>query len=133
MDERKRWLRIEKLVDKLGAELRAARRGLSWEHSDPLWPNRALVALWGFRHFVESHRIGYEMIGAGFKRRANPHQALLCAAVCNLWMIHLGQELTYSPGGPLPRFFDACLYPVLGFDMPTDRAIRDIIARHKAA
>jgi hypothetical protein len=134
-EERARWQRIEKLADSLGKELRALRMKISWEHSDPLWPNRALVALWGIRHRAEANRIGYEMRGAGFKRRSNPHRALLYAAVCDLWAIHLQQKLSYSmspagePYGPVIRFFRACLEPVFGADAVMLHAVRGAIDR----
>jgi hypothetical protein len=122
--EQKRWQRIEDLVDKLAAELRAARMGISWEHGDPLWPNRAIEALWGIKQQANANREGHEALGFGFERRANPHRARLCDAICDLWSIHLKQKLTYSmrsngvPRGPAIEFVEACLEPVLGAVSP---------------
>ena len=128
-NERARWQRIEQLTDALGAELRAVRMGLSWEHEDPLWPNRALRALWSIKHQAEANRIGNEMLAAGFNRRSDPHRALLFAAICDLWVIHLRQELHFSmvdgpPRGRTNRFFVACLEPVLGAGAVTTHAVR---------
>jgi hypothetical protein len=136
--ERARWQRIEKLTGLLGEELRALRMAISGEHSDALWPNRALVALWEIRYRAETNRIGYEMLGAAFKRRSNPHRDLLFAAICDLWAIHLQQRLPgYSmsdgtPCGGVIDFFAACLEPVFGAGAVPLHAVRNAIDRaHK--
>ena len=134
--ERMRWQRIEKLTDALAREVRAIKPMVLWSHDDPLWPNRGLRALWDLKYRAETSRIGYEMLSAAHKGRRNPHRAHLYAAICDLWTIHLGQELRYSmqggvPSGPLIRFFTACIKPVLGAEAPTAHTIASVIDREK--
>jgi hypothetical protein len=71
--ERKRWEHIEDLAHELHGEICAAKKGIFWEHcDDPMWPNRMLVALGEIQHRAEAYRLGYEAMGTGFNRRANP-------------------------------------------------------------
>jgi hypothetical protein len=137
--ERRRFQRIEDLADALGAELRDLRQTFSMDHGDPLWPNRALQALWPVKYRAESSRIGHEMLSHGYGGRRKPHRELLYAAVLDLWVIHLNQPLQYSrntgrkskPGGPLVRFFQACIAPVLGKKALPAETIATIIDRGK--
>jgi hypothetical protein len=133
--ERKRWSRIEKLVDKLAGELRVIKRRTTYE---TLWPNQALLALWEIKRIAEAGCVATEMLSVPFKGRRDPHRAHLFAAVLDLWVLQLGRTLSYSrsqngqPGGPLIRFFKACLDPVLDGDKPpTAHTIASIIDRER--
>jgi hypothetical protein len=133
-DQLKQWQRIVELTDALAAELRDLRRQPSGDHSDRAWPSRGLRDLWPIRFFAESNLIALESLSAG--RR--PHREFLYAGILDLWEMHLGQPLKYSrsgeqglPGGPLIRFFTACIGPVLGDDAPTLEGIIKIIKRER--
>lgn len=138
-DQLKQLQRIVALTDELAAELRDLRTHPG-DHSDPSWPSRWLRDLWPYRHFAESNLIGLESLSAS----RQPHRELLYAGILDLWEIHLGQPLRRSrsgkrsrsekrgvPGGPLIRFFTACIEPVLGKDTPTPEGIVGIIKREQ--
>ena len=118
--ELERWQNIDRLVSELGDELRSIRRQMPGNAHDPLWPNKALTALWPVKLKAEAGVIAYTTIGRAFRGSKNPHRDFLYGAVCDLWRWHLGQRLAYSradkgiPRGPLIRFFTACVGPVLG-------------------
>jgi hypothetical protein len=135
--EFKRWQRIDRLVDRLVAELHIVQRDRHEPWSvfefDSLWVNRARESLWGVKRKAEAGQIAYRRLGAAFKGRSNPYRAFLYDAVLNLWTLRLGQKLRYSttpkgtPSGPLIRFFEACVKPVLDADTPTVHGIATII------
>jgi hypothetical protein len=132
--ERKRWKRIGDAVETLGVDLRRLRRETPWSDPDPLWPNRALAALWEVREKVE----GKAKYHGTFGRRQNSHRNFLYGGVLDCW-IQLGRELRRSrdpknknkAGGPTVRFFVACVAPVLGEKMVGPEGIVDIIKREK--
>ena len=90
--ELERWRYIYWLVSELGSELRTIRRQTPLSALDPLWPNRALTALWAVKLKAEAGVGAYETIGRAFRRRKNPHRESLYGAVFNLWRGHLGQQ-----------------------------------------
>jgi hypothetical protein len=66
---------------------------------------------------------------------------LFYRAICELWL-DLGQKLRTSTGesgrhdegkhgGPLIRFFNACVGPVLGDEAPSGGGIAKIVRRHR--
>jgi hypothetical protein len=135
----KRWQNIDRLVTKLAGELRtirSPRRGGGDFDFDQLAPDRALVALWPIKRKAEAGMLGYQMIGAHFRARNNPHRQALYGDVLDLWR-HLGQELRYSrseqgiPRGPLIDFLGACIGPVLGAATPTASGFATIIGRER--
>jgi hypothetical protein len=135
--ERNRYRRMEKLIDNLARELRDVNRRISWRHRDPLWAKRGLAALWDVKRNVEANRIGYEMLSTAFHGRGNPHRDFLYGKVCDLWVSYTKRPLRFSrspmgvPGGPLVRFFAACVGPILGADAPGGHAIATILNRER--
>jgi hypothetical protein len=140
--ERKRWQRIDDLTTKLAAELRLLRRQMPWPadpgaEPHPLWFKRGLAALWEIKNEVEI-RAGYHAIWRAHRARQNPHREFLYGGVLRVWTDRLGGELKYSisaggkPGGPLVRFFLACVEPVLAAETPRT-GIADIIDRERKA
>jgi hypothetical protein len=131
--ERDRWQRIEKKIDSLAHEIRKLKSQTPWREGDLLQPT--LSALWKFKLLAEAHRIGNEIL----VRRAGDSEVLY-RSILDLWCApfpnrkpldqraDLGQPLRYSrstrgaPGGPLIRFFSACVGPVLGADAPSAEA-----------
>ena len=70
-----------------------------------------------------------------FSRREDPHRELLFWGVFQTWT-NLGGELNRSktpPGGPLFRFFLACIEPILGKETPAHSSIPKIIEREREA
>jgi hypothetical protein len=122
-EERAHWKRLSDAVEQAGVELRRLRRKTPWSDPDPLWPNRALAALWNVRCKVET-QAAFHSIWDAFDGRKNPHREFLYSGVMRVWTDHLGGELRYSnkpgklPYGPLIRFMQACLEPVLGDETP---------------
>jgi hypothetical protein len=132
--ELERIQQIRALVAALDKELHAIRQLTLWtEPSD-----RMLSAMSPLKNLAEAYVIGYTTIAPAFRGRNNPHRQFLYGAVLDLWRRGLGQELRYSrsqkgtPGGPLIRFFAACVGPVLGEDAPTAHGIAAIVDCEKA-
>jgi hypothetical protein len=131
--ERKRWGRLSRAVEAAAVELRRLRRETLWTDPDPMWPNRALAALWEVHRKVET-RTAIHNIWRAFGRRQNPHREFLYWGVMRVWTDRLGGKLRYanSPevSGPLVRFFVACVEPILGDETPR-AGIADIIERER--
>ena len=132
-----RLQRIVALIDELNAEIRATDRGPALSQWG-LISGRLLSTLWPARAFVETSIAGHQDITTAFHGRGNPHrQIMLYDRLLDLWHRRLEQPLRYRraetnkgmPGGPLIRFFAACIGPVLGEDAPTLRGIAKIIDR----
>ena len=114
-EERKHRERLEKAVDTAAAELR---RETLWPDPDPTWRKQALASLSEVRRKVEALAAFHE-IWSAFARRQNPHRKFLYWGVMRVWTDRLGGELRYSTKestryGPLIRFFDAVVGPILG-------------------
>ena len=129
---RRRWERIDQLTQELAAEMRILRRTTPWAYYDPLWPNRALKGLWEIAAKCEAYLAYHRVKAEAFSRGYDPHQYLY-QSVPDLWS-SLGQWVGYSTdvdtgrrGGPLVRFFRACVEPLLG--ELSDETIRNAI-RH---
>jgi hypothetical protein len=70
--------------------------------------------------------------GAGFQRKRDVHRELLYERVIRLWTGPLGGSLGVSTTGPLARFLDAVLEPILGpEEMPGLDGIKAILRREK--
>jgi hypothetical protein len=52
--------------------------------------------------------------GEGFQRQRDAHREMLCARIIALWESVLGGRFGVSNSGPLARFLDAVLGPILG-------------------
>jgi hypothetical protein len=131
---RRRWARIGRLVEELGAEMRIERQTTPWAYYDPLWPNRALAGLWEIKSKVDAYAGYFQIAAEAFSRGHDPHRECLYQSVLDLWWAELGQWIgystdadTYQRGGPTVRFFRACVEPLLG--QLSDEAIRDAIRR----
>jgi hypothetical protein len=138
--ERARWKRIGDAVDVLASELRQLRRETPWDGADPGWINRSLAALWELNQKVETRAAFHAIWSTPFRGTRNPHRDFLYAGVMRVWADHLGGEVRCSrpplggaPGGPLVRFFTACVAPVLGDKTPRSSGIAEIIDRERAA
>jgi hypothetical protein len=134
--KRRRYDRMADLTKKLAAELRIERRETPWSDPDPLWPNRALAALWDVHNKVQVRSAWHET-WAAFRGTQNPYREFLYWGILRVWTDRLGGELKYSmsrkgkPVGPLVRFFTACVEPVLGPDETPRTGIADIIERER--
>jgi hypothetical protein len=133
-EERKRWKRLGDAADKTSAELRQ----LAAEKGSAPWLDRALAALEEVSRKVEA-RAAFHFTWSAFGRRQNPHREFLFGGIMRVWTDRLGGELHFSrpprgglPSGPLVRFLQACLEPVLGDDAPAE-GIADIIERERRA
>jgi len=127
---RQYWERLAWLVEELASALRHLRRTTPWDHANSPWPSRALAGLWEVKVQCDARLDYYRIKAEAFRRGRDPHREYLYQSVLDLWG-GLGQRIGYSSGGsrggPLPRFFRACLEPLLG-DLP-DETIRSIIRR----
>ena len=127
--ERRRWGRIGNLTTKLATEIRLLPRQAPWSA-------RALDMLGEVNNAVEI-RTAYHAIWRAFRGTQDPHREFLYWGVLRVWTDRLGRELKYSmsrrgkPGGPLVRFFTACVAPVLGVDETPQAGIADIIDRER--
>ena len=133
-EERGRWERIETLASQLGKELLRAHLETPRTYSEADWAKPLLAELAKLTARAHNHIRAYRSIAKGYRGRRNDSRAFLYASVLELWTKHLGQKLTYSaikatPGGPLIRFFRACVGPFLDNAAPTPHAIADIIDR----
>jgi hypothetical protein len=136
VEERKRCQQLGEAVDAAAVELGWFRRNTLWTDPDPMWPNRALAALWEVHRKVET-RAAFHGIWSFFGGRQNPHREFLYWGVMRVWTDRLSGELRYSnspegPSGPLIRFFVACVEPILGKQTP-GAGIADIIEREREA
>jgi hypothetical protein len=135
---RRRWERISRLVEELGTEMRIERRATPWAYYDPLWPNRALAGLWEIKTKADAYMGYFQIAAEAFSRGHDPHREYLYQSVLDLWWANLGQWIgystaadTYHRGGPLVRFFRACVEPLLG--ELSDETIRSAIRRRWGA
>lgn len=128
--QRKKFEEIEKQAEAL-RRLIADTLG-----SRPVWDH----VLKEMADFAETGRLGYEMLAASKRGRADPHVEMLYDRVLQLWRFDLGQFVGVSTsadgkrGGPMLKFFSACVAPVLGDASPKPETVRDIarrLARHK--
>jgi len=130
---RKRWERIDKVVDELASEMRRERQNTSHEHANAYWPNRVLAGLQEAKAQSTAHLIYYRVAAEARNKGRDPNREYLFQTVIDLW-VSLGQEVGYSTSGgsrsgPLVDFFKACLDPLLG-DQP-DETVRSIIRRRR--
>jgi hypothetical protein len=134
--ERARWKRLGDAVEMAAAELRRLRRETLWTDRDPMWPNRALEALWEVHRKVETRARWHETWSA-FGGRRNPNREFLWWGIMRVWTDRLGGELRLStstdgvPSGPLVRFFRAVVEPILGHELRGH--VANIIKRERAA
>jgi hypothetical protein len=133
--ERVRWQRMEGLATALIDDLFKAHLQTPRTYSDPNWAKPALNELKRLRARARSHIKAYDAIVKGYEGRRNTSRQFLYAGILDLWTKHLRQRLAYSrtpkgaPGGPLIRFFSACVDPYMGDEAPTVQTIAGIIDR----
>jgi hypothetical protein len=134
---RQRCQRALKHLEALAADLRAFKRETLWSDPDPLWPNRGLEALLEIKRWIESQLEFYRATDPDFRGTRDPNKKFLYCAVLRIWEEPLGQELRYSiarqkpPYGPLVRFLEAVLRPVLGNETPGPHGFAKIIDRKR--
>jgi len=132
--ERKRWLRIDKLTERLAQEMGKLRRETPWSDPDPLLPYGVLPVLWDL-HMRAQVRL-QRLDRRAFRGTQDPHREALYAGVLRVWTEDLNGELQYSrnrqgmPTGPLIRFLTACVEPILGEETPR-AGVADIIDRER--
>ena len=71
------------------------------------------------------------MSGEGFQRTSDPYRELLYDRVILLWRYSLGGKLSISEDGPLARFLDAVLAPILAPVTLSRRSIKAILERRR--
>jgi hypothetical protein len=71
------------------------------------------------------------MSGEGFQRTSDPYRELLYDRVILLWRYSLGGKLSISEDGPLARFLDAVLAPILVPATLSRRGIKAILERRR--
>ena len=127
---RQYWERLAWHVKEVASALRHLRRTTPWDRAFTPWPSRGLAGLRGVEVQCDARLSYYRIKAEAFRRGRDPHREYLYQSVLDLWA-GLGQRIGYSSGagrgGPLPRFFRACLEPLLG-EFP-DETIRSIIRR----
>lgn len=138
----KQWRRFGEQLARFKRDMIAIRRTIDRRIIDPAdqppdwWINLVWAiqeAQWRASEYSQS----YQNAGAGFRRRSNPNQQRLYSEILHLWQAHFERPLTWSrgkrgkAGGPLIRFFTACVGPVLGGATPTAEGIIDIIQRER--
>src|SRR5215813_12798173 len=70
--------------------------------------------------------------GPGFQRTSDVHREIMYARVIALWENILGGRFTASRTGPLPRFLNAVLAPILGpEEMLGDDGLKTMLQREK--
>jgi len=80
----------------------------------------------------------YKKHAERFSGKKDPDRERLYVEVLRVWTDYLGGELGVSSSrdgryrGPLVRFFDAALLPILGAKRPKPRTIRGIVDREKS-
>jgi hypothetical protein len=110
-----RWCRIAEHAGILGGELRALRWEIPWTQRPDI--KRALEVLWEIKDSADARMAGYGTLIEAF-RHGHQHRWYLYASILDLWK-WLGGELKYSmspkgvPYGPLIRFVEACVNPLL--------------------
>jgi hypothetical protein len=143
-DRAKQWRRFEKALRKFKRELVDIRgtidrhtiyRRTIYTDAPPTWWINLMRAVTEAQPRASEYSQSYEKAGVGFRARSNPERQRLYNGVLHLWQARLGQQLTYSndkrgkPGGPLIRFFTACIGPILGDAAPSPKGIVTIIER----
>jgi hypothetical protein len=126
---RQYWERLAWQVEDLASALRRLRRTTLWDRAITPWPSQALAGLRGVKIQCDVRLSYYQTKAETFPRGRDVHREYLYRSVFDLWE-DLGQQIRYSSGGPLPRFFRACLEPLVG-ELP-DETIRSVI-RHQRA
>ena len=71
------------------------------------------------------------MSGEGFQRSSDPYRELLYDRIIVLWRDSLGGKLSISEDGPLARFLDAVLAPILAPVTLSRRGIKAILERRR--
>jgi hypothetical protein len=131
--QREFWRRFAERTSDLANNLRIIRRQTRWGHSDPMWANRGLMALWEIQQRADLHVLAYDDIVQASRRY--PHRSFLYDSICDFWVWN-GRQLRYStspagvPTGPLIRFIEACANPLLAKPLSA-HGIRDFIDRRK--
>jgi hypothetical protein len=69
--------------------------------------------------------------GEGFQRKRDVHREVLYARIIALWESPLGGRFGVSSTGPLARFLDAALDPILGLEMLGLDGIKAVLQREK--
>jgi hypothetical protein len=95
-----------------------------------------LTNLEAVRQRICSHINNLDATIRKFHGRSNPHRENMYIGVLRIWTDIIGDELAYSrspngglPCGPLIRFFQACLIPILLDKTPGVSGLADIIDR----
>jgi hypothetical protein len=133
----KQWQRFEKQLPQR-RDLIAIRRTMPVRDPPPPWWIELLRAVEAARWSASQHSQHYQKAAAGFHGRSNPPRQRLYRDILLLWRAHLKQPLRRSrthagkPGGPLIRFFTACVGPILGDTTPSVHGIRKIIEQARA-
>jgi hypothetical protein len=133
------WIFLEEIF---GGFLRMRRRRQSisfseertrWERIAKLMPDYEPA----MRERVEAY-IEYFSTTQAFGRREDPHRDMLYGGVFRVWT-NLGGQLKFSrsakgeTGGPLVRFFLACVGPILDAQTPKSSSIPQIIKAEREA
>lgn len=104
---------------------------------DPL-PDQILAVLSEWQQEIERRISGYDDVVQEFSHSQDPGRDFLFWQIMQVWTDELGGKAgrSYSAKhgstGPLIRFMDAVVRPVLGDKTPTAHTLADIIKRHKA-
>jgi hypothetical protein len=82
--------------------------------------------LWGWNALLEMYS------GTGFQRTGDDHREIMYARVIYVWEKILGGRFTASRTGPLPRFLNAVLTPILGSEeMLGEDGLKAMLQREK--
>jgi hypothetical protein len=106
--QRARWRRIIKIMDETGQAL-------------------------GLKDAAGAYVVYYDVVTEAFRARGNPDLWYLCTSLLDIWTCGLGREARFStggrPSGPLIRFIQACIDPLLVYQF-NPHTIRSYIERY---
>lgn len=105
----------------------------TWDYSgerDPYGDRAGLIEqIDKFLQHAEFCRDEYDRYARGASRQQNPAREDLYRDLLSVWADQMGRPLTWSPNGPLEKFFQSAVRPILGARTPKSSSIRDIVKR----
>lgn len=132
--QRELWQRIRDTSKKQQANMWALMRQTHWGADDPLWPDRFLAANLEAQRKAEAHLAYYDLRGPDFRGK-DPDRAELYWRIMKVWTDHggeIGRSTTAGRAvGPLIRFMQAVVQPILGDKTPTAEGFAKIIRRER--
>lgn len=136
-NKRSQWLEIDKHTRELIAAIDAVD---DWDapvwgedgEYDPRGDRAKIVAgLRALSNHARENALTYDGHSQQNAGKKNPAREQLYSRLLHVWTDILRKDLTFSPTGPVVRFFDSVLEPLLGDDKPRASTIGDVIEREE--